>query len=249
MSRCFVIAALVIVLSFPMHAHAYRVPEREYWRAYVLSLINQSRKEAGLATVGLDATLTEVSQSHSEDTATHFNDTNAQTRRATYLIHVSSDHRTLRTRLLDVGLLDSVSSAGENVGFRTRGPIDDIHAMIREAIDLLHTGMMAELPPDDGHRKTILGDFTHVGVGLEFHKSLDEKINTLFFVTDFAKFSLQKPMIIPGLENSPKPLLTKDLRVTQEKSPAAKSLSARKRRVPTRMKTFQRTPSLRRGRG
>src|SRR3989344_2961419 len=200
----------VFLLALPVSTSAYKVPELEYWKSYELQLINISREEHGLPPVGLDEGISEVSQSHAADSAVHFDDSTELTRRATYLGHDSSDGKSFPTRITEFGI-DGLRAAGESVGFRYRGPIGDIHEMIKESLELMHSGMMAEVPPDDGHRKTILGDYTHVGIGLEFQKDRTTEINALFLVTDFGKFNEGRMVIIPELMNAPKPLLRSEL--------------------------------------
>lgn len=214
--RRIVLAA--ILLSFPLATHAYRVPDRDYWRQYIVTLINQSREEHDLPPVGFDEELTEMSQVHAQDTAVHFDDTSDSSRRSSYLAHDSSDGRTFSGRVQDRNF-PGLQAAGENAGFRYRGPIDELQQMIRESAELIHDGMMAEVPPDDGHRETILGDYTHVGVGIEFHRDMPASINTIFFVTDFAKFGPERAQNIPELGSSPAPIYTADLRGTTEEEP------------------------------
>src|SRR3989344_4049882 len=138
-----------LFLALPFSTGAYSVPEIEYWRAYELSLINASREEHSLPPVGLDDEISEMSQAHATDTAVHFDTISAESRRKTYLGHDSSDGKSFPGRVTEFGI-DGLRAAGENVGFRYRGPIEDIHELIKESLDLIHNGMMAEVPPDDG---------------------------------------------------------------------------------------------------
>ena len=214
------IILLIPALLLPIHVHAFLVPERDHWRNFVLHQINLSRVEHHLAPVGIDDELTDLSQTHAEDSATSFDDSTMEIRRETYLAHVSSDGGELDDRIREMGITGA-SRFGENVGFRHRGPIEDPHDLLEEGILLIHKGMMDEVPPDDGHRKTILGDFTHVGVGLEFHKHKDSDLNTLFIVTDFAKFIDGRKVIIPELGENPKtiiPIIAPDKRIERQRS-------------------------------
>ena len=220
---------LITAFLLPQSTSAYRVPEREYWRAYALQLINNSREANGLPLLGLDERLNEVAEFHAQDTVLNFNDDTTQSRRESYLSHVSSDKRELPERFRDHDLLDDILAAAENVGFRLRGPIDDIHELTREALTLMHDGMMAEVPPDDGHRKTILGDYTHVGIGIEYHKELTNEINTLFIVADYAKFPLGEVVRIPEVGSPPPPLLITDLQ--EEEEEPTTSVSRRRTRI------------------
>ena len=217
--RRYLIVISLATLLFPKGTHAFMIPERDYWRNFLLHQINLSRVEHHLAPIGIDDELTDLSQLHAEDSAIVFDDSTNESRRATYLAHISSDSGQLDDRIREMGITGA-SRYGENVGFRHRGPIEDPHELLEEGIMLIHNGMMAELPPDDGHRKTILGEFTHVGVGLEFHKHKDSDLNTLFMVTDFAKFIDGRKVIIPVLGEQPRtivPIIAPDEQVTRQR--------------------------------
>jgi len=217
------------IFGLPLTAFAYQVPERDYWRAFTLSLINTSREEHGLEPLGLDSTLNELSQTHANDSATHYDDASNESRRATYIIHVSSDGRTLGDRARDQGI-SAASRFGENVGLRFRSAFADVHAAIEEGISYMHEYMMAEVPPDDGHRVTILTpEYTHVGIGLELHRKAGDEPNTIFLVTDFAAFTDGREVVIPKIGKRP------ELVVVHPLSP---SVPLRTRRV--RERTFDR---------
>ena len=242
--RKLILLIILGIFLLPQSTLAYRVPERDYWRAYALKLINTSREANNLPLLGLDERLNEVAKLHAQDTVLNFNDDTLQSRRESYLAHVSSDKRELADRLRDHGLLDDIKAAAENVGFRLRGPIEIIHELTKEALDLMHDGMMAEVPPDDGHRRTILGDYTHVGIGIEFHKDLSNEINTLFIVADYAKFPHGTIVRIPEVGSPPAPLLVSDLNEEEEEEPA--TVTRRRTRVRTsidaRKRRFSNTP-------
>lgn len=195
--------AFAFSLLLPLQALAYQVPERDYWRAFTLSLINASREEHGLSVIGLDSSLNELAQGHANDSATHYDDATPATRRATYIVHVSSDGRTLGDRVKDEGITGA-RRFGENVGLRYSSGFVDLHGAIEEALNYMHAYIMAEVPPDDGHRVTLLTPtYTHVGIGLELHREEDKSPNTLFFVTDFAEFTDGREVVIPPLGKHP----------------------------------------------
>ena len=179
------------------------VIEYDYWRSFTLSLINASRAEYGLSPVGIDGELNELSQMHANDAATHYDEATAGSRRATYILHLSSDGRTLRDRVKDRDITGA-SVFGENVGLRFSSGFGNVHTALEEAIRYMHEYMMAEVPPEDGHRVTILTpNYTHVGVGLELHKKAGETPNTLFLVTNFAKFIDGREVVIPAVGKRP----------------------------------------------
>lgn len=197
------LVSFIFSFSIPFSTFAYILPERDYWRAFTLSLINKSREEHGLKPLGLDPTLNELSQTHANDSATHYDDATDDSRRATYLFHVSSDGRTLSDRARDQGITHA-SRFGENVGLRYRSDFADVHAVLEEGLTFMHDSMMAEVPPDDGHRVTILKpEYSHVGIGLELHRKAGEALNTIFLVTDFAEFTDGREVLIPKVGKRP----------------------------------------------
>jgi hypothetical protein len=199
--------------------------------SYVSPFINESRAEHNLPAVGIDEELTDMSQSHAADTATHFDDSTDESRRATYIGHDSSDGRDLGDRVRNQNI-KSASAFGENVAFRYRGPITDVAQMIEESIRIIHEGMMAELPPDDGHRKTILGDYTHVGVGLEFLSEAEtEDLNTLFFVTDFGMYTDRRSIENPAPGPRPSVMFNKNRAHTPDPRPSRRTSRSTRDRV------------------
>ncbi|MCA9386109.1 CAP domain-containing protein [Candidatus Dojkabacteria bacterium] len=70
---------------------------------------------------------------------------------------------------------------GENIGY---GIVDDQNNRQKyfDVVSIIHNGMMAEQPPYDGHRRTILGeniDYTHIGIGVEIEG------NEFWITTDY----------------------------------------------------------------
>lgn len=75
----------------------------------------------------------------------------------------------------------SWSEAGENIGYV--GQLLNVDGALE-----LHQAMMAEQPPDDGHRQNILSpDFTVVGVDI----LLDRHNDVLWLTEDFAQLASQ----------------------------------------------------------
>ena len=236
------ITALIVLL--PIQAAASPVPDREIWRTYTLSLINENRKREHLPLLGLDDALNALSQRHAADSALHFDDTSTETRHSSYLVHVGSDGRTLLERIRDRGIMGG-DRFGENVGFLRRDPFTDFQASIQLAIAFLHDKMMAEVPPEDGHRKNILGDFTHVGVGLELHREAGSAVNVLFLVTDFGHFTDHRPVEIPEVGTlpttvTPPPKPEKKPKIQATAPVRRRRAPVRSRRLPPLAKTVQR---------
>lgn len=236
----------LVTLLLPLQTLAYRVPERDYWRAYNLHFINASRAESGLPPLGLEAELTDLAQVHAEDTAVHYDDSSAEARRSSYLMHRSFDRRELPDRVRG-RRITGATQFGENVGLRYNSSFTDVYRSIEEAITFLHTYMMNEVPPDDGHKQTLLGDYTHVGIGLELHRSAGSERNTLFLVQDFAHFTDGRAVVIPDLGprpewRAPAPLPT---HVKERPQPSARRLRRAQRALPTKRQGSTVIPPLR----
>jgi len=133
-------------------------------RPFVLEHMNASRAENGLSPLTYSTNIERVAQGHVDDTAEHFDPTNIQTREATYLAHTSSNGRALNARYRDAEVETGWEFA-ENVGYWIREPFGDTLEASRLGLNLIHKGMMVEVPPNDSHRKNILGNYTHVGIG------------------------------------------------------------------------------------
>jgi len=121
-------------------------------REQLLTQVNAERTRAGLSLLELDDLAGKVANKHARDMAT-----------GEFLSHWGSDGRKPYHRYSFAGgtdaLQENVSSA-ENIQSVTRaGVLKDLYEM--------HQSMFEEVPPDDGHRKTILfPQNTHVGFGI-----------------------------------------------------------------------------------
>lgn len=161
--RRFLRVASPLIVGLPVLARAQTAPRRRKFdssdlpaaRELLLNLVNDERVRAGLNTLLLDDLANKVATEHAEDMA-----------RGQFLSHWGSDGRKPYQRFAFAGGTDSVQ---ENASAATA-----IQSLYPEGIfeDLrdMHASMMAEVPPTDGHRKTILFPFhTHVGFGLGFN--------------------------------------------------------------------------------
>jgi hypothetical protein len=158
--RSFVKAAAVAGLGLPIAGRAQEIVERGHFSDkdvpyacdQLLRLLNEERRRAGLNALEMDPLACRVAAEHARDMATgHF------------ISHWGSDGRKPFHRYSFAGGTDALqenASAAENVqSLAVSGIIDDLREM--------HESMLAETPPNDGHRKTILDPFhTHVGFGI-----------------------------------------------------------------------------------
>jgi len=161
--RSFIKVAAPFALGFPAITHVRTTVQRRKFneadvpaaREQLLNLVNAERSKAGLSQLQLDDLANQVATGHAEDMA-----------KGHFLSHWGSDGRKPYHRFGLAGGTDAVqenASAANNIQSLTpEGIFEDLRDM--------HASMMAEAPPTDGHRKTILYPFhTHVGFGLGFN--------------------------------------------------------------------------------
>ncbi len=130
-------------------AYVERFPEA---KARLLARLNAQRRAAGAPPIAYDLLAARVGDAFCLDTA--------RTR--------SSGHWDTAGRppYLRWGLAGGVDYHSENVGTLTRTGANVEEAEVPALLLDAHAQMMAEVPPDDGHRRTILDPhWTHVGIG------------------------------------------------------------------------------------
>lgn len=169
--RSFLKAAAPLALGFRAIARGQIPIERGRFsegdipaaRAQLLKIVNAERLSAGLSQLELDDLACKVASEHALDMAQH-----------EFLSHWGSDGRKFYHRYSFAGGTDAAqenASAAENIQSVTpTSVIQDLRDM--------HVSMLDEIPPDDGHRRTILDPYhTHVGFGIalqEHRLRLDE---------------------------------------------------------------------------
>ncbi|MCA9385589.1 S-layer homology domain-containing protein [Candidatus Dojkabacteria bacterium] len=139
--------------------------------SYLFELINTSRISNGKGAL--------VFSDGARTVAKSWSGTMAQ---AGELSHQSNLIETLNTQ--GVG----ANGAGENVGFHQVLVTSGKQGYF-DAVKTIHNLMMAEVPPDDGHRQNILGeslDFTHIGTGMHI-KEEDASRNSVWMTEDYYK--------------------------------------------------------------
>jgi len=158
--RSFLKAAAPFALGVGMIARAQMPVERGRFseddlpaaRAQLLQQVNAERGRAGLRQLELDELACKVANQHARDMAQHG-----------FLSHWGSDGRKPYHRYSLAGGIDAlqenVSSADAIQSVTSAGVLKDLSDM--------HQSMLAEVAPNDGHRKTILYPrHTHVGFGI-----------------------------------------------------------------------------------
>jgi uncharacterized protein YkwD len=117
----------------------------------VLAHINAARADAGLSALTLDAQLSKASALH-----------NQLMINGCGLEHQCSGESGIGDRFSAQGV--QWTSAGENIGFGSSGSSD---ADITKAANGLTDSMLAEKPPNDGHRKNLLNTgFKRIGLSV-----------------------------------------------------------------------------------
>jgi uncharacterized protein YkwD len=133
----------------------------------VLAVINQARAQAGLPAYTVSSGLETSSQRHTTVMASGCG-----------LSHQCSGEAALGDRLTAAGV--HWTSAGENIG--EGGPEADTTADIAKMAVGLTQSMLAEQPPDDGHRLNILSSsFHHIGIDV-----FRDSTGTVWMTQDFS---------------------------------------------------------------
>jgi hypothetical protein len=126
-------------------------------RRYMTQLINRDRATAGLAPVTLDEGPPSVAaQAHAQDMAA-----------LGYLGHWGSDGSVPEQRYTEAGGRDIVFENAFCVTDEKKRPLDAAPHFSPADIERAEAMFFNEVPPNDGHRKNILGPFRkRVGIGL-----------------------------------------------------------------------------------
>jgi len=138
-------------------------------RKQLLDLVNTERLQAGLSALQLDDLACKVANDHARDMAN-----------GRFLSHWGSDGRKFYHRYSFAGGTDAAqenASAADNIQSVTPTSV---------ALDLrdMHVSMLEEVPPDDGHRKTILfPHHTHVGFGIALQDTISGSMNSTWLAT------------------------------------------------------------------
>lgn len=128
-----------------------------------LAMINLSRQQAGLGPLQLDAALQRAARGHARNMVA-----------LGFFGHESPDGRMPWDRAASEGA--SFGYLAENIGWSQGYPSPT------EGVRANHTRMMAETPPNDSHRATILNSrASRIGIGVA--RTADGKV---YFVSDFA---------------------------------------------------------------
>jgi uncharacterized protein YkwD len=127
---------------------------RDEAERYVLALVNADRAEHGLPALAWDETAARAARRHAEDMAAHG-----------FTAHWGTDGSVPELRFTEAGGEDA---AFENVGCFVDGmpqslALDGLY--LGEGLLRFERAFMAEVPPNDGHRRNILSRW-HTGLGV-----------------------------------------------------------------------------------
>ncbi|WP_052442684.1 CAP domain-containing protein [Streptacidiphilus neutrinimicus] len=148
-------------------APAVSGPGSSYAVQQVLAVINQARAQAGLPAYTITSGLTASAGAH-----------NAVMMGGCGLSHQCPGEADLGTRITDAGV--HWGACGENIG--EGGPMADTDAAIAQMAVGLTQSMLAEQPPNDGHRRNILSSaFHHIGIVVQRTAS-----GTVYMTQDFS---------------------------------------------------------------
>ena len=120
----------------------------------MVAMVNEERAKVGKAPLKIDATLTKYARQHSQDMAEN-----------NYFSHTSPNSGTFQER---------VKAANLNV----RGTAENIARY--SSVEKAHVGLMTS----DGHRKNIMGNFTHIGIGIVWDSDKSAYCITQWFGID-----------------------------------------------------------------
>jgi uncharacterized protein YkwD len=158
--RSFLALATPFALSLPNMARAQVFVERGRFtdeqlpiaRQQLLNQVNAERAAANLSELKLDDLACSVANDHARDMATK-----------EFLSHWGSDGRKPFHRY---GLAGGTAAVQENCS--AASDIDSVSPpRVLDDLRDMHESMLREVPPKDGHRKTILDPYhTHVGFGV-----------------------------------------------------------------------------------
>ncbi|WP_052434477.1 CAP domain-containing protein [Streptacidiphilus melanogenes] len=142
-------------------------PGSSYAVQQVLAVINEARAQAGLPAYTLTSGLTSSAGAH-----------NAVMMGGCGLSHQCPGEADLGTRITNAGV--HWGACGENIG--EGGPMADTDAAIAQMAVGLTRSMLAEQPPNDGHRRNILSSsFRHIGIVVQRTAS-----GTVYMTQDFS---------------------------------------------------------------
>jgi uncharacterized protein YkwD len=145
---------------------------------FVLGVINRDRKKAGLTPVVLDDAASNGGLRHARDMA-----------KKGFTGHIGSDGSTPEQRYSEAGGSDFAQENSACLFDTVERPLDPTPRFDRAKLAALHGMFMAEVPPNDGHRRNVLNPMHHrVGIGLAQPLNVPQPCLTQEFVDDYGDY-------------------------------------------------------------
>jgi uncharacterized protein YkwD len=150
---------------------------------FVLGLINRDRKKAGLSAVVLDEPASKAGLRHARDMAAKG-----------FTGHLGSDGSTPEQRYTESGGTDFVQENSACLSDTLERGSDKTPRFEAAKLAELHEMFMAEVPPNDGHRRNILKPLhNRVGIGLAQPLGVKQPCLTQEFVDDYGEYEPLPP--------------------------------------------------------
>jgi uncharacterized protein YkwD len=145
---------------------------------FVLGLVNRDRKQAGLSPVMLDDSASKAGLRHARDMAAKG-----------FTGHVGSDGSTPEQRYTESGGSDFVQENAACLSDTVERVLDQKPRFDSAKLAELHAMFMAEVPPNDGHRRNVLDPLhNRVGIGLAQPAGVAQPCLTQEFVDDYGEY-------------------------------------------------------------
>ncbi|HEY3496466.1 MAG TPA: CAP domain-containing protein [Polyangiaceae bacterium] len=145
---------------------------------FVLGLVNRDRKKAGLAPVVLDEPASKAGLRHARDMAAKG-----------FTGHIGSDGSTPEQRYTEGGGTDFVQENSACLSDTIERKLDPKPRFDSAKLAALHEMFMAEVPPNDGHRRNVLNPrHNRVGIGVAQPLDVAQPCLTQEFVDDYGEY-------------------------------------------------------------
>ena len=145
----------------------------------MLGLVNRDRKKAGLSAVVLDDAASKAGLRHARDMAGKG-----------FTGHIGSDGSTPEQRYTEGGGTDFVQENSACLSDTLERGVDEKGRFDAAKLAALHEMFMAEVPPNDGHRRNVLKPLhNRVGIGVAQPLGVTQPCLTQEFVDDYGEYA------------------------------------------------------------
>jgi uncharacterized protein YkwD len=176
------LVAYVTVAAGPAAARpsaAAKLLDEPAAQRFVLELVNRDRKKAGLSSVVFDDAATRAGTAHARDMAAKG-----------FTGHLGSDGSTPEQRYTQSGGTDFAQENAACLSDTVERELERKPRFDAEKLTRLHELFMAEVPPNDGHRKNILNPLhNRLGVGVAQPLAVPQPCLTEEFVDDYGDYT------------------------------------------------------------